>query len=406
MINEQLLNPKSIVVIGGSNDVHKPGGAVLRNLIEGNFSGALYVTNLKEPEVQGIRSFRDPAELPEVDLAIIAIAAKFIPETVEILANTKSTRAFIILSAGFSEESKEGKILEQKVVDIINCVHGVLIGPNCIGVLTPNYQGVFTKPIPKLDPKGCDFVSGSGATACFIMEAGIPRGITFSSVFSVGNSAQMGVEEVLKYLDEVKPDASLMGAVNTVVRAGDKLVGENTDGKGFIQALTQDAKVDPKGKKVLVLGAGGAARSITVELALAGAQQITIVNRSAERGMGLTELLQTKTPIKAAFIPWQGRYSIPNDTDILVNATSIGLAPLSHEKPEIDYESIRAGMLVCDVIPAPMTPFLIEAQKRGAKPIDGLGMLVYQGAIGFKLWTGLDAPVEAMYKALSKAFNL
>jgi shikimate dehydrogenase len=211
---------------------------------------------------------------------------------------------------------------------------------------------------------------------------------------------------VLQYLDEVKPDASLMGAVNTVVRAGDKLVGENTDGKGFIQALTQDAKVDPKGKKVLVLGAGGAARSITVELALAGAQQITIVNRSAERGMGLTELLQTKTPIKAAFIPWQGRYSIPNDTDILVNATSIGLAPLSHEKPEIDYESIRTGMLVCDVIPAPMTPFLKEAQKRGAKPIDGLGMLVYQGAIGFKLWTGLDAPVEAMYKALSKAFNL
>ena len=209
MINEQLLNPKSIVVIGGSNDVHKPGGAVLRNLIEGNFNGALYVTNLKESEVQGIRSFRDPAELPEVDLAIIAIAAKFIPEIVELLAKNKNTRAFIILSAGFSEESKEGKILEQKVVDIINSVNGALIGPNCIGVLTPNYQGVFTKPIPKLDPKGCDFVSGSGATACFIMEAGIPRGITFSSVFSVGNSAQMGVEEVLKYLDETyEPDKS------------------------------------------------------------------------------------------------------------------------------------------------------------------------------------------------------
>lgn len=202
MINDQLLNPKSIVVIGGSNDVHKPGGAVLRNIIEGNFSGALYVTNLKEPTVQGIRSYRDPAELPDVDLAIIAIAAKFIPDTVEILAKNKSTRAFIILSAGFSEEGREGKILEQNVVDIINSVDGALIGPNCIGVLTPNYQGVFTKPIPKLDPKGCDFVSGSGATACFIMEAGIPRGITFSSVFSVGNSAQMGVEEVLKYMDE------------------------------------------------------------------------------------------------------------------------------------------------------------------------------------------------------------
>ena len=212
--------------------------------------------------------------------------------------------------------------------------------------------------------------------------------------------------EVLKYLDEIKPDAALMGAVNTVVRVGDRLVGENTDGKGFMQALTQDAKVDPKGKKVLVLGAGGAARSITAELALAGAQQITIVNRSVERGMILTELLQTKTPAKANFIRWQGTCPIPKDTDILVNATSIGLAPLSHEKPEIDYAAIRPGVVVCDVIPAPMTPFLMEAQGYGAKSVDGLGMLVYQGAVGFKLWTGLDAPVEVMYKALSKAFNI
>jgi len=202
MINEQLLNPKSIVVIGGSNDIHKPGGTVLSNLIEGNYKGKLYVTNLKEPEVQGIRSFNDPELLPDVDLAIIAIAAKFIPDTVELLAREKNTRAFIILSAGFSEEGKEGKILEKRVVDTINSVNGALIGPNCIGVLTPHYQGVFTKPIPKLDPRGCDFISGSGATACFIMEAGIPNGLTFASVFSIGNSAQMGVEEVLKYLDE------------------------------------------------------------------------------------------------------------------------------------------------------------------------------------------------------------
>ncbi len=212
--------------------------------------------------------------------------------------------------------------------------------------------------------------------------------------------------EVLKYLDEVKPDAALMGAVNTVVRVGDKLVGENTDGKGFMRALTQDAKVDPKGKKVLVLGAGGAARSITVELALAGAQQIIIVNRSTERGRGLTELINTKTPAKASFAAWQRRYAIPGDTDILVNATSIGLPPLSDEKPDIDYATIRPGMVVCDVIPAPTTPFLKEAEERGAKSVDGLGMLVYQGAIGFKLWTGLEAPVESMYQALAKAFNI
>jgi acetate---CoA ligase (ADP-forming) len=202
MINHSLLFPKSIVVVGGSNDVQKPGGAVLRNLVEGNFQGQLYVTNLKESEVQGIKSFSNPEELPDVELAIIAIAAKFIPETVELLARTKNTRAFIILSAGFSEEGKEGKLLEKKVVEIVEAVDGCLIGPNCIGVLTPAYQGVFTKPIPKLARGGCDFISGSGATACFIMEAGIPNGLTFSSVFSVGNSAQVGVEEILQYLDE------------------------------------------------------------------------------------------------------------------------------------------------------------------------------------------------------------
>ena len=174
----------------------------MRNLIEGKFPGPLYVTNLKEPEVQGIRSYTDPAQLPEVDLAIIAIAAKFIPETVELLVRQKNTRGFIILSAGFSEESAAGKALEQKVVETIESAGGSLIGPNCIGVLTPSYHGVFTKPIPVLDPKGCDFISGSGATACFIMEAGIPKGLTFANVFSVGNSAQLGVEEILKHLDE------------------------------------------------------------------------------------------------------------------------------------------------------------------------------------------------------------
>jgi shikimate dehydrogenase len=212
--------------------------------------------------------------------------------------------------------------------------------------------------------------------------------------------------EVLKYLDEVKPDAALMGAVNTVVRIGGKLVGENTDGKGFMHSLTHDAGVNPKGKNVLVLGSGGAARSITVELAQAGAEQITVVNRSSERGRVLTDLLNSKTSSKAKFIPWHGQYAIPNDTDILVNATSIGLFPNVNAKPDINYDSVTSKMVVCDVIHTPMTPFLKEAHDRGAKTVDGLGMLVYQGAIGFKLWTGLDAPVDEMYKALSKAFNL
>ena len=202
MINKQLISPESIVVIGGSNDITKPGGKILKNIIDGHFKGNLYVTNLKEDVVQGIRSYKDPKDLPHVDLAIIAIAAKFIPDVVDILTLHKNTKAFIILSAGFSEESHEGALLEKLVVEKIDRVGGSLIGPNCVGILTPFHHSIFTYPIPKLDPKGCDFISGSGATACFIMEAGIPKGLTFANVFSVGNSAQMGVEEVLKYLDE------------------------------------------------------------------------------------------------------------------------------------------------------------------------------------------------------------
>ena len=211
---------------------------------------------------------------------------------------------------------------------------------------------------------------------------------------------------VLQYLDEVKPSAALMGAVNTVVREGDRLVGHNADGQGFMTALTCDAAVDPKGKRVVVLGAGGAARAITVELALAGAAHLTVVNRSPARGRELVALLNSKTPTTAEFALWSGSHVVPPDTDLLVNATSIGLFPRVDEKPDIAYDSITPGMVVCDVIHTPMTPFLHEAQQRGAQTLDGLGMLVYQGTIGFKLWTGLDAPVKVMYDALARAFGL
>lgn len=202
MITKQLTDPKSIVVIGGSDDVQKPGGKVLKNLIDNNYKGNLYVVNPKADVVQGITCNKNVESLPSVDLAIIAIAAKFCPQTVRTLAEEKETRAFIILSAGFHEESEEGAKLEQEIVDTINSVNGSLIGPNCIGVMNSNYAGVFTTPVPRLDPKGVDFISGSGATAVFIMEAGMPKGLTFASVYSVGNSAQMGVEDILKDMDE------------------------------------------------------------------------------------------------------------------------------------------------------------------------------------------------------------
>ncbi len=201
MITQQLLNPRSIVVVGGSDDVQKPGGKVLKNLIDNNFQCNLYVVNPKLDTVQGVKSYREVSDLPQVDLAILAIAAKFCPQTVEILAKQKETRAFIILSAGFHEESKEGAKLEEQIVETINATGGCLIGPNCIGVMNSNYAGVFTTPVPKLDPMGIDFISGSGATAVFIMEAGLPKGLTFSSVYSVGNSAQLGVEDILEHMD-------------------------------------------------------------------------------------------------------------------------------------------------------------------------------------------------------------
>ncbi len=202
MINQQLLAPESITVIGASNNIHKPGGKVLQNLLAGSFSGELYPVNPKEEEIQGHPAFRSVDEIPQTDLAILAIPARFCPETVEILARDKGTRAFIIISAGFSEENEEGAVIEKRLVEICNSYEAALIGPNCIGVLNAHYQGVFTSPIPKIDPHGCDFISGSGATAVFIMESGLPKGLTFNSVFSVGNSAQTGVEDVLQYLDE------------------------------------------------------------------------------------------------------------------------------------------------------------------------------------------------------------
>ena len=211
---------------------------------------------------------------------------------------------------------------------------------------------------------------------------------------------------VLKYLDEIKPDAAMMGAVNTVINTNNWLVGENTDGKGFMYALTHDAKFNPAGKNVVILGAGGAARSISIELALAGVKTISIVNRTPDRGEMLASLITTKTSSQAHFVKWESGYVIPSDTDIVINATSIGLFPNIDEKPDILYKSITDKMIVCDVIPSPMTEFLRESQRRGAQILDGLGMLVYQGAIGFKLWTGKDAPVDVMYKALSKAFNI
>ena len=202
MINRELLEPKSIVVIGGSNNVHKPGGAVVRNILQGGYEGTLRVVNPKEDEIQGIKAFHDARELPPTELAILVVAAKMCPDYVELLAKEKGTKAFIIISAGFGEETHAGAVLEQRILDTCEQYGASLIGPNCIGLLNRNHHSVFTKPIPTLNPKGVDFVSGSGATAVFILESAVIKGLQFNSVWSIGNGKQIGIEDVLQYMDE------------------------------------------------------------------------------------------------------------------------------------------------------------------------------------------------------------
>ena len=202
MINRQLLHPESIVVVGGSNNVHKPGGALVRNLISGGYKGTLRIVNPKEDEVQGIKVFHDAADIPQTDLAVLVIPAPACPDTVELLASQKGVKAFIIISAGFGEETKAGAVLEQRILDSCEKYGAALIGPNCIGLMNSWHHSVFTKPIPTLHDKGVDFISGSGATAVFILESAVIKGLPFNSVWSVGNSKQIGIEDVLQYMDE------------------------------------------------------------------------------------------------------------------------------------------------------------------------------------------------------------
>ena len=202
MINRELLEPSSIVVIGGSNNVHKPGGAVVRNIMNGGYKGTLRIVNPKEDEVQGIKVFHDAKELPPTELAVIVIPAKLCPATVKLLASEKGVKAFIIISAGFGEETQAGAAFEREILDICEQYGAALIGPNCIGLLNSWHHSVFTKPIPHLNPQGVDFISGSGATAVFILESAVMKGLQFNSVWSIGNGKQIGIEDVLQYMDE------------------------------------------------------------------------------------------------------------------------------------------------------------------------------------------------------------
>jgi shikimate dehydrogenase len=209
---------------------------------------------------------------------------------------------------------------------------------------------------------------------------------------------------VIPHLDGLGESAGIMGAVNCVVRRGDQLIGENTDGKGFLKSLA--SVVDPRGKSVVLFGAGGASRAIAVELGLAGVKKITVVNRSKERGSELAELLRDKLHLNAEFTLWTGDYAIPSSTDVVINGTSIGLYD-GDARLAIDTDSLSPDMVVADVIfNPPRTRFLRDAEARGCRVIDGLGMLVNQGIVGIEYWTGITPDAEVMRRALEDALGL
>ena len=210
---------------------------------------------------------------------------------------------------------------------------------------------------------------------------------------------------VMALLDEISPDAALIGAVNTVRRDGERFIGENTDGKGFLRGV-REAGFEPRGQSVVVLGAGGAARAITVELALAGVSKLIVVNRDVARGQALVDHLKARTSAEAQFVPWDKTYRVDDTCAAVVNATSIGLYPDLVSTPDIDLSAVRPDVLVCDVIPNPPDTRLMQAARaRGLQTLNGLSMLVYQGTLGFEMWTGQPAPETVMKAALEKAFS-
>jgi shikimate dehydrogenase len=208
---------------------------------------------------------------------------------------------------------------------------------------------------------------------------------------------------IIQYLDGLGESASIMEAVNCVVERDGKYIGENTDGKGFMESLR--TVIDPVEKNVVIFGAGGAARAVSVELALAGIKHLTIVNRSRDRGEGLIDLLRNKTTVKVELIDWQGDHEVPEDRDIIINCTSIGLSPKVVRVPVVK-ETLQPHMVVCDlIVNPPHTPFLQEAESQGCETLDGVGMLVNQGRIGIKYWSGVDVDPEVMRKKIEEIYS-
>jgi acetate---CoA ligase (ADP-forming) len=362
MVNDKLLHPQSIAIIGASNNISKPGGKIVKNLIENQFAGQLYAVNPNESVVQGIPSFSSVNELPSVDLAILAVAAQHCLPAIKFLAEENDTKAFIIISAGFGEMGESGKQLEKEIVEVVNQYNACLIGPNCIGVMTPQHTSVFTTPIPKLTPDGCDFISGSGATAVFIIESGIPKGLRFANVFSVGNSAHTGVEDILAYLDEtyedgISPKVKLLyienidnpdkllehasslinkGCKIAAIKAGSSMAGSRAASSHTGALTSSDAAVEALFRKAGIVRCYGREELTTVACVfmckeLVG-RKLAIITHAGGPGVMLTDALEAgglkipqikdspvKTALKEKLFPGS---SVENPIDFLATGTA------------------------------------------------------------------------------------
>jgi shikimate dehydrogenase len=232
----------------------------------------------------------------------------------------------------------------------------------------------------------------------------LPKAITAARVLGFGglNCTIPHKVAVIPLLDGLEPSSEISGAVNTIVRQPDgRLIGSNTDGSGFVWSI-RDSGYDPKGLDVVLLGAGGAARAVAVELALAGAKRVTIANRTAPNRQELVGILDSKTSVEAVALPWEGTLAVP-PCDVLVDCTPVGMGvgAAAEAYVDVDLSALSSDTVICDLNPETSeSAFLRLAAGRGHRTLDGLGMLARQGAAGFKAWTGHEAPLDVMIKAL------
>lgn len=453
MINDKLFYPESIAVVGASNNIEKPGGKLLKNLIDTNFKGRLIAVNPRDTLVQGVETYANVVDIPCVDLAVLAIPAKLCPQIMQILAEEKCVKAFIVISAGFSEESEAGAVLEKQLVDIANQHKACLIGPNCIGVLAPNHASVFTTPVPGLSQKGADFISGSGATAVFIMESAIPKGLRFHSVVSVGNSAQHGIEDVLAYMDETfdpresskikllyienisNPDRLLFHAQSLIrkgcriaaIKAGSSEAGSRAASSHTGALASSDLAVEALFRKAGIVRCYGREELTTVAcifstkmlegnniaiITHAGGPAVMLTDALEAGGLKIPHLSESASKQKLKEILLSGS-SVENPIDFLATGTAQHLETII-DACENDFDEIDAMAVIYGspgLFPVrEVYKTLMKKMKTCSKPIypilpsvvnvhDDLSYFISHGNVNF--------PDEVLLgKALTKVFNV